>query len=244
MNRILSYVFALLTLALPSIPVAAGGSGDREKKAFTVHTVLEKGETAAGLGILSANLNEDNSGYLLLVKNLEGGGEVFYFRPSLAFAYKDNASIGFRIVFGSASLDLSNADVRLLSDDVSANLKDLDVNFRSFGGAVFHRNYFGLDSRGTAGLFCEYQLGYSGTSINYGTGGKNAVGQFKLLFSPGFILYILPMVSVEGSIGIADLTYIKSGSHDGSGNDGSFHRFGGGVKPNLLNSNFGISYHF
>lgn len=235
----------LLLAAAPwAIGSEAGNAAKKEKKSFQVHTALEKGEKTVGLGVLFANFNSDNSEFLLLANNLGAKGNVFRIAPNFSVAYKDNASVGLRLKYSNAKLDLDEANLRLFSDALSAGLSDVTGNWKSFGGTVFHRNYIGLDPKGTVGLFCEFQLGYSYNRIDFGADQYNTANQVKLSFNPGLILYILPMVSVEASVGLADVSYTTSLSHNGSTEDGKFSRVGGGAHLNILNCNFGISFHF
>lgn len=248
MRRALPFLLTAFVLGFVSaITVQAAGTADStvlRPRAFETHTVVFKGETMAGLGAVYANLNSTNTEYLLLVNNLDASGALFRIAPQMSFAYKDNAAIGARIVYNKAGINLGNADLNLLSNDLGLSLSDQDLNWSSFGAYVFHRNYIGLEKSGTAGFFCEFRLGYSSNRLDMGGGNCNNVRQAQMAFAPGFILYILPFASVEASIGMADLTYTKAKAGAEGADDGSRGAIGGGVGLKLMNCNFGVSYHF
>ncbi len=221
----------------------AGGTS-RHTRAFEKHTVVYKGETMGGLSAVYANLNSTNTEYLLLINNLDATGALFRIAPQMSYAYKDNASIGARFVYNNAVVDLGNVDLNLLSKDLGVSLSDQSLSWSSCGAYIFHRNYIGLEKSGTAGFFCEFRLGYSSNRLDMGGGDCNKSRQVQLAFAPGFILYILPFVSVEASMGMADLTYTKAEVLTEGVREGDRGSFGGGVGLKLMNCNFGISYHF
>ena len=68
--------------------------------------------------------------------------------------------------------------------------------------------------------------------------------KINLTLSPGFILYILPPVSIELGIGIADLGFVKAGSYSGGDQNGSRWQAKAAMNLNVLSLNFGIHYHF
>lgn len=250
MKRTLSYLM-VLTLMLFSVPRSFAqekadttAAAAPSKKNFKVSTALEKGEKSIGFSLLYSNFDSKNSEFLLLATNLSTSGSIFRIRPYFQYAYRDNCSVGFRMRYTNAKIDLSNANLKLFTDDLSFSLKDTKGTLNAFGASVFHRNYFGLDRKGTVSLFCEFELGYSFNKIDFGAGQYNTGNKVDLVFSPGVLLYILPFVSVEASIGLADLTYFNSRSYVDNVPGGDINRFGAGVHFNVMNLNFGISYHF
>lgn len=233
-----------LSLTLPGACASRPDSTSRRVRTFEKHTLVYKGEKMSGLGFVYANLDSRNSEYLLLVNNLDAGGVLFRATPQFSCAYSDNAAIGARIVYNNASLDLGNVDLNLLSKDLGVTLSDSALGWTSFGGYVFHRNFIGLEKSGTAGFFCEFRLGYTHSRLDFGSGNCNTVNQGKLAFAPGFLLYVLPFVSVESSIALADLTCTGATSFDGEVKDGSRSRFSAGVGLKLIDCHFGVAYHF
>ena len=248
MRRILSYIVSVALTVLAALQTVQASSCDttavHQRRSFKTHTVVYKGEKMAGLGVVYANLNSSNTEYLLMVNNLDASGALLRVAPQFACAYADNAAIGARFVYNNARVNLGKVDMNLLSKDLALSLSGQALGWTSYGGYVFHRNYIGLEKSGTVGFFCEFRLGYNYNRLDFGGGSYNAVHQAKLTFAPGFILYVLPFVSVEASIGLADLTYTGAASFNGGVKEGSRGKVGGGVSLKLLNCNFGIAYHF
>ena len=248
MKKALSYgILTALLLTLHLCLASASGKDSTAVKSgkFARRTVVYKGEKMAGAGAIYANLDNKNTEILLLARDLDLSAKLFRVSPQFSVAYRDNASVGFRFAYGTASGHLGNLKVSLLSDDLSLEVSpNTDVSLRTYDAAFFHRNYIGLDRKGTVGLFCEFRLQYSHNQINFGAESANVADQFKLVFAPGAILYILPFVSVEASVGLADLTYTFAKFHQNGQQQGARHQFAAGVHPTLLNCNFGIVYHF
>ena len=80
--------------------------------------------------------------------------------------------------------------------------------------------------------------------VDFAGGNYDIINQLKLVFRPGLILYILPQVSVEASLGLADVSYTFSDAYSENRKVGSFGKWGLGARFNILNCNFGIAYHF
>jgi len=214
------------------------------KKILKISNAIEKGEKMVGMGIIYTSFDSRNSEILLMATNMTATGNLFRIRPYFAYAYMDNAAVGFRLKYATANLNLDNVNLSLGSEELSTTLKDVKGKYNSFGASVYHRNYFGLDRKGTVGLFCEFELGYAYNRIDTAEGTYNTGSRVDLVFSPGLVLYILPFVSVEFSVGLADITWYSSKSYVNNAVQGNLSRFSGGVRPNLLNFNFGISYMF
>ena len=237
-------IFITLVLLLSALLSAFAGDAPKERH-FEKRTVIHKGETTIGGSILYAGLNSDNSEYFQIVNSLVGSGKLFRVAPSFYTAYRDNAAIGCRICYSNADILLDNTRLSLLSEDLSLTVSDLSAGLKSVSAGIFHRNYIGLDSRGTVGLFCEFQLSYAYSRIATKSADTYNDSQgVKLTFAPGIVLFILPMVSVEASIGIANLGYNWSRAVTDGQSHGTLSRATTALKLNILDCNFGIAYHF
>lgn len=239
MRKAVPYLLALL-LSLTAGTASFAG----EKKGLQTYTVINRGEFMAGAGILYADANSSNSEFLLLANGLDAEGKFFRISPCMSWAYRDNATIGIRGSFTAGIAAIDNVNLNLLDKDLGIDIEDIGGSVKSFGVSLFHRNYFGLEKSGTVGLFCEFRLGYTGSHIATGSDSVNSIQQARLSFAPGFVLFVLPFVSLEASIGIADVTYTHSDASRGNAPVGNSSRIGGGISFNLLNSNFGVTYHF
>lgn len=216
------------------------------KGKLPAHISIYKNEKMTGASFIYANLNSSNSELFLLANSLTAQGQFYRIAPNFSWAYHNNCSIGARIAYTRLLGEVSAGNVSLLSDDLKLDLKDVNIDYSIIKAALFHRNYIGLDRRGTVGLFLECQLSYS---YNHSTFGKDinafsAGHSFDFIVSPGIVLFILPVVSVEASLGIIDLGYTKSQTYKANEPVGSHQKWNAAVDLNVLNLNFGITYHF
>jgi len=214
------------------------------KDIFGTHTLLEKKEMSVGASLIYANLGSSNSEYLLMVNNLGADGNFFRFAPKFEYTYNDNAAIGVRLGYSSGKANISSAEVNLLTESLNFKINDASADLIGGSGAIYHRNYFGLEKSGTVGLFAEFQLGYSFTKTGFGENSFNRSNQIKLSFSPGVVLFIIPSVSVEASISIADVSYTGSTSYKDGKVSGNASKIRAAASLNILNCLFGINYHF
>lgn len=214
-------------------------------KKFRASTLVYKGEKMCGAGAVYANLDSRNSEFLLILNNLSASGKIFRISPQFVYAYRDNASVGFRFAYSTANCYLDAMKLSLLSEELSFELDaDTPLRFHSYNAGAFHRNYFGFDRRGTVGIFFEERFAYVHNDLRMGGTTANKSNQLKLVFSPGLVLYILPFVSVEASVSLADLSCTFASSVDTKNTAGSRFKFAGGARVNLSNVNFCINYHF
>ncbi|MCQ2166051.1 MAG: hypothetical protein MJY49_01295 [Bacteroidales bacterium] len=243
-----SFISLLACAALFACTVTELSARDTaSQERFERRTVLYRGEKTVGASIMSANVTSANSEALLVVGDLDVTGKFFRIAPSFECAYRDNASMGIRLSYLRAALDLSSVDLSLFSSDLSFSLDDAVGTLNSFKAVVFHRNYIGLSKKGSVGLFLEEGLSYTHATTDLGTGDsatRDVRQRFMLSLSPGVILYILPFVSIDASIGIADLAFVTSSASKNGQTDGSRWQFKAGFKLDVLNLNFGIHYHF
>ena len=206
------------------------GVGGREFKSYSV---VRKGESMANFGLILASGNSANSELLLLADGIDGKGSITSFSPQASYAYRNNAAIGVRAHFTSGDVHIGHLATGLPGSDLNLDLNDVDARFTSVGASVFHRNYMGLDRKGTFGAFCEVAVTGAQNKITAGESELLDNFSMKAVLSPGIIVYVLPFVSLEASAGIADMSLVL----------GEQTRLSGGVRFNLLNCKFGVSYH-
>lgn len=226
---------------------ALHASEKQKQKRFKTETALYGGEVSLGLSLMGGKVNGTDSEALLMISNLNANANFLRVSVDVETAYRNNSSIGTRLAYTSGAVDLSNIDLTVPGSDLGLSAGDTRGVLNSFKAVLFHRNYIGLSSKGTVGLFLEEGFSYthSTTKFGYGDTAITDVRQKVMLsLSPGVILYILPFVSVDISIGIADLSFVHSAAAKQKTDDGSRWQFKAGLKPNLLNLNFGVHYHF
>ena len=229
----------------PKRAVIADSSKVKKGK-LPMHVAVYKNEKMVGAAFMYANMNSNNSEFLLLANAIDAQGQCYRISPFVSWAYRDNCSIGARFAYTRMLGEISEGSLGLLSDDLKFDLTDANVDYHIYKAALFHRNYMGLDRRGTIGLFLEFQLSYKYSRSVFGKNPDTYSDghSVSLGLSPGVVLYILPMVSIEASLGIANVGYSHSSTYSSGQRQGLRAKWYAGVDLNLLNLNFGISYHF
>ena len=229
----------------PKRAVIADSSKVKKGK-LPMHVAVYKNEKMVGAAFMYANMNSNNSEFLLLANAIDAQGQCYRISPFVSWAYRDNCSIGARFAYTRMLGEISEGSLGLLSDDLKFDLTDANVDYHIYKAALFHRNYMGLDRRGTIGLFLEFQLSYKYSRSVFGKNPDTYSDghSVSLGLSPGVVLYILPMVSIEASLGIANVGYSHSSTYSSGQRQGLRDKWNAGVDLNLLNLNFGISYHF
>ncbi len=217
-----------------------------KRKGFEERTVVYKGEHMTGLGISYMNISSDNSDFFLTVTDIDARGSYLKIAPQYSYAFSDNRSAGLRLNYSVIEGGADNLSLDLLGLLEIENVK-LDVNTRNAGGTAFYRRYIGLDRKGTAGLYLETALEYRHSVSRTGKDGDESYtkgNRIRMNFSPGVILYILPMASLHVQFGIANVSYNSSACYSDGEKTGSLNRWNGGVGLNLMDLMFGVTYHF
>lgn len=211
-----------------------------------------KGEVMLGIAASYGTLDVADSDLMLLVDDINLGLRRTAIMPYVAYAYRDNRSVGLRFGYEMLRGDLGNVALDLGSAaDLSFSLADMGLKSENFAWSLFHRNYIGLDRRGIVGAILETELLVkSGTSSMYTGAGdardysvsKNFAA--KLNFNPGLAVYVFPEVCVTVTVGIGGLSYNNIRQYDAVGvetgrRDHSALKF----KPNIANIQIGLVAH-
>ncbi len=175
-----------------------------------------KGEVMLGLAASHGKLSVEDSELMLLVDDINIGLNSTTVKPFLAFAYRDNRSVGMRFGYEYIRGDLGNIALNLGSAaDLSFSLSDLGLKSENFSWSLFHRNYIGLDRRGIVGAIIESELMVKTGTMNFYTADDEGVAQSslsrnfaaRLNFNPGLAVYVFPQVCVTVTVGIGGLYY-------------------------------------
>ena len=185
------------------------------------HLIIPRGEWQVGAQVSHVSLSSNNSEYMLLVKNLDANGSITKVTPFVAYAYRDNRSVGLKLQYTSATGNVEKGDLDFLSDDLTFGIEDVRASMNSFQVAIYHRSYIGLDNRGRIGLFSDISLGYtnSRTVFTYNEETSDTYtrsNQLKLGLHPGIVIFAMNNVSTHVSMGIGGVSfnstrYIKAG---------------------------------
>ena len=174
-----------------------------------------KGEVMLGIAASYGTLDVSDSDLMLVFDDINLGLRRAAVMPYIAYAYKDNRSVGLRFGYEFLQGDLGNVALNLGSAaDLSFSIADIGVKSESYAWSLFHRNYIGLDRRGIIGaiLESEVQVKTGTTSLYVGAGddrnqsiNKNFAA--RLNFNPGLAVYVFPEVCVTVTVGIGGLYY-------------------------------------
>jgi hypothetical protein len=174
-----------------------------------------KGEVMLGIAASYGTLDVSDSDLMLVFDDINLGLRRAAVMPYIAYAYKDNRSVGLRFGYEFLQGDLGNVALNLGSAaDLSFSIADIGVKSESYGWSQFHRNYIGLDRRGIIGaiLESEVQVKTGTTSLYVGAGDDRSQSINKnfaarLNFNPGLAVYVFPEVCVTVTVGIGGLYY-------------------------------------
>ncbi|MBR5138789.1 MAG: hypothetical protein IKV12_04490 [Alistipes sp.] len=218
------------------------------KRGLSQHLIIPKGEWQLGAQISHVSMSSDNSEYMLLLKNINANGSMTKIAPFVAYSYRNNRSIGVRFQYMSASGNIQEGDLDLLSDDLNFHVEDIRAAMTSMQTAVYHRSYIGLDNKGRIGLFNDIMLGYTTgkTKFSYNEGTKDAytkTNQVKLSLHPGIVVFAMNNISTHVSMGIGGVSYnntkyIKGGEVIGIRNYSKAN-----FKLDILDISIGLSIH-
>lgn len=217
------------------------------------HNFVYKGEVMLGLTASYGNLQSSDSDLMLLFDNINFGLKSATIKPFFAYAYRDNMAVGLRFGYDRLSGHLGNVDLNLglIADMENMGLSNLHLSNESFSWSLFHRNYIGLDRRGTVGVIMEAELlcKTGSTTMLSGAGAdlsRDDSRNFaaRLNFNPGLAVYVMPEVCVTVTVGVGGLYYNNIRQFDVSGNEiGRRDRSGLSFKLNLADIQVGIVAH-
>ena len=184
-----------------------------------------KNEWMLGLAASYGKLDVADSELMLLVDDINFGVRRAVVMPYIAYAYRDNRSVGVRVGYEMLQGDLGNISLDLGSGaDLSFSLADIGVKNENFLWSIFHRNYIGLDRRGIVGAILETELMVKTgtTSMDTGSGDARNYSESKnfaakLNFNPGLAVYVFPQVCVTVTVGIGGLAYNNIRQYDAAG---------------------------
>lgn len=211
-----------------------------------------KGEVMLGLAASYGTLNASDADLMLLFDDIDFGLRRTTVKPFVAYAYRDNRSVGLRFGYEYINGSLGNIALNLGSAaDLSFALSDVSMRNESFSWSLFHRNYMGLDRRGIVGAFIETELLFRTGTSSFVTGSGESVSasesrnlSARLNVNPGLAVYVFPQVCVTVTVGIGGLYYNQVRQEDVYGEViGRRDRSGLKFKINIADIQIGIVAH-
>ncbi len=246
--RVLISLLLLLCLSqldgkerMDSLSVEAGRGTER--------IFMPKGDLSAGAQFFCLDFSGSDSEFLLLLQHLDARGSIMSFSPYFSWCYADNRAVGLRAGYSSASGEVSNADLSMLTDDLSLSVNDLRADSRTIRSELFHRTYVPLDARGRFGLFADLSLSWShgNTSFSGDAGTMDTTAssdKLRISVHPGIMVFILNNLSTHisigaGGAGYTHIDYLKDGESVGTRKFAKVN-----FMPDIFDISYGLSLHF
>lgn len=223
--------------------------GARVDRGIYQYLFIPKGQVIAGATLSYAHLNSDDSQYLLMIDGLQAECSMTRISPFIGISYAKNQVLGARFAYQLTRGKVDHVELQVGdSEDYSFALSDVDIEQRSYAGALFHRAYIGLDLRGRFALFNEtrIELSFGRNRFNYG---EKTLDQYTknrqvgVTFHPGVAVCIMNNVSMHASIGVGGVRLSDSRVYDGAEMIGKRTAMNANFRINLTDISLGITLH-
>lgn len=227
----------LLLLAGAGLRAASGTDSTVTRKPF-----MEKNSLGLGIQGLYLNVNSNDSQLFQLVTGISGKMSFMHIAPSFTWCYHRNQMLGIRFSYTWAELQLDNASVSIPMEGMELNINGMGGVLNRFGGALFHRSYFGIDRRGICAIYADVAATYSNARIAAAPN-NNDLRSIALVFSPGFEVFVMNRLSLHFDIGLAKIGYDFARNYENGVLSGKSDTFKANVKPSLTDLSFGLTYY-
>jgi len=230
----------ILLLLLPAAASglrAAGADSTVTRKPF-----MEKNSLGLGIQGMYLNFNSNDSQMFQLLTGISGKLSFMRIAPAFSWCYHRNQMLGIRFSYTWAELQLQNASVSIPMEGLDLNISDTGGVLNRFGGALFHRSYFGIDRRGICAIYADVALSYSNARIA-ASPNNNDLRSIALVFSPGFEVFVMNRLSLHFDLGLAKIGYNFARNYENGVLSGKSDTFKANVKPSLTDLNFGLTYY-
>ncbi len=223
--------------------------GARVDRGIYQYLFIPKGQVLAGATLSYAHLDSDDSQFMLMIDGLQADCSMTRISPFFGVSYAKNQVLGARFAYQQASGKVDNVSIQAGdNEDYTFTLSNVDLQQRSYAGALFHRAYIGLDLRGRFALYNETRVefafgrnefSYGQTTLDQYT--KNR--QVGITFHPGVAVCIMNNVSMHASVGIGGVRLSDSRVFDGAEMIGKRTAMNANFRLNLLDISLGITLH-
>lgn len=207
---------------------------------------IPKGKWAFGLTASYGQLSTEDVQILSMLEDVNFKGHIYSIKPSVAYFFGNNHSIGLRLDYSRGMADLGSLALDI-DDDMNFSLKDVSYYSQSYKVGSVYRAYVGLNDQKRFSVFNEVALEF-GTSTSrfkryyadelFDT--RTTSTGVSLNFSPGLCVFIQDYVAFNVSFGVFGLKLNKEKQTTNGENDGSRLSSGANFKFNIFNINFGL----
>ena len=234
MKKILTLSLLLLTF---TVLRAANADSTATRKPF-----MQKNSLGLGVQGVYFNMNSSDSQAFQLLTGISGKVSFMRIAPSFSWCYHRNQMLGIRFSYTWAELQVQNASVNLPMEGLDLNINDVGGVLNRFGGALFHRSYFGIDRRGICAIYADVAINYSNARVAAAPN-NNDLRSIALVFSPGFEVFVMNRLSLNFELGLAKIGYNFARNYENGVLSGKSDTFVANIKPSLTDINFGLTYY-
>lgn len=208
---------------------------------------IPKGQILTGATFSYAQLDSEDSQFLMMVDGLQAACTVMSISPFVALSYAKNRVFGAR--FSYQMLEGTIDDASFLvgnNEDYSFSLNNVHFLQQSYSSALLHRSYVGLDARGRFALFNETRVEFAFGQGQFRSGSETLKyhtknRQLNISFHPGLSVCILNNLSIDASVGIGGVRLSDSRVFDGDELLGERTALNTHFRLNLLDISLGIT---
>lgn len=231
----------ILTLSLLLLAFTVLRAADADSSA-TRKPFMPKNSLGLGVQGVYFNMNSSDSQIFQMLTGISGKVSFMRIAPSFSWCYHRNQMLGIRFSYTWAELQVQNASVNLPMEGLDLNISNAGGVLNRFGGALFHRSYFGIDRRGICAIYADVAVTYSNARVAAAPN-NNDLRSIALVFSPGFEVFVMNRLSLNFELGLAKIGYNFARNYENGVLSGKSDTFVANIKPSLTDINFGLTYY-
>ena len=213
------------------------------------YLIIPKKQWSIGITASYGEFGTDDVQVLSILENFDIKINTYSIKPSIAYFFTNNQSVGIKFNYTSSEVDLANMTFDF-DDDLNFSLRDVSYNSHTFSASLNYRNYIGLGPEKRFAIFNEVDLGFGLGSSEfkrlYNDEPRNTqtdIMKASLNFSPGVCMFIMDYISFNVSFGVFGLNLTHEKQTTNGVDEGSRFSSGANFKFNLFNINFGLAVH-
>lgn len=199
-----------------------------------------------GLSASYGEFNTDDVQVLSMLKDVDFNGKLYSIKPSVAYCFRSNQTMGLRLNYTRGKADLANLSVDI-DDDMNFELHDVSYYSQTYSLGVFYRNYVGLNRNKRFAVFNEVSLDFSSGQSRFKRYYNEELSDTRTItrgaslnFSPGVCVFIQENAAFNVSFGVFGVKFNKESQTTNGIDEGSRFSSGANFKFNIFNINLGI----
>lgn len=210
---------------------------------------IPKGQWALGLTASYGSFDAKDVELLSVIKDFDFKGTIYSVKPSVAYFWKNNQSVGIKFNYTHSDLNMPHLAVDF-DDDINFSIRDVSYYSETYSVALFYRNYVGLGREKRFAIFNDVDLSFGGGVSRFKRYYNNELRDTKtdifeaaLNFSPGVCVFVMDYVSFNVSFGVFGIKMRNEKQKTNEVEEGSRFTSGANFKFNIFNINLGIGIH-